>query len=87
MPAGCRTRLEKQDLLDRSNPQNPVSFGLRIDSTISDRLFVAPFAGVEWVATDHFSVSIVPRLERPIGGSVGAGARRPAHRGLELVLL
>ena len=64
-----RIRLEKQDLLDRSDPQNPISFGLRIDSATSDRLFVAPFAGVEWVATDHFSVSIVPRLEMPIGGS------------------
>ena len=64
-----RTRYEKQDLLDRSDPQNPVSFGLRIESGQSDRLFVAPFAGVEWIATDHLSVSVLPRLELPIGGS------------------
>jgi hypothetical protein len=64
-----QTRFEKQDLLDRSDPQNPVSFGLRIESSHSDRLFVAPFAGVEWLASDHFSVSVLPRLELPIGGS------------------
>lgn len=82
-----RTRLEKQDLLDRSDPQNPVSFGLRIDSTISDRLFVAPFAGVEWVATDHFSVSIVPRLELPIGGSLAPALVVPLTVGWSWYLL
>jgi len=64
-----RTSSSSQDLIDVSDPQNPVSFGLRIDPARTDRLFLAPFAGVEWIATDHFSVSIVPRLEVPVGSS------------------
>jgi hypothetical protein len=64
-----RTSYDRQDLLDVSDPQNPVSYGLRLDPVQVNRIFVAPFAGIEWVATDHLSVSLVPRLELPLGSS------------------
>jgi len=82
-----RTSSSNQDLIDLSNPQNPVSFGLNIEPTRTDRFFVAPFAGLEWVATDHFSVSVVPRLELPIGSGSSAAIVFPFTLGFSWYLL
>ena len=62
-----RVSVTKQDLVDRSDPQRPASYGIRIGDERTNHLFVAPFAGLEWVATDRLSFSVVPRLELPFG--------------------
>ena len=44
-----------------------VSFvALQFDDSTTHRPFVAPFAGVEWQATDHLSFSVLARLEVPV---------------------
>jgi hypothetical protein len=82
-----RTSVSRQDLLDQSDPGRPVSFGVRIDSTRDDRLVVAPSAGVEWLVTDRFSISVVPRAELPVASSSFAAITIPVAVGWSWYLL
>jgi len=49
-------------LVDVSDPTSPRSFGLRLGDRTVDGIVVAPVAGVEWIATDHLSFAITPRI-------------------------
>ena len=82
-----RTSVTRQDLVDRSDPRRPVSFGIRIEDEETHRAFVAPFAGVEWFATDRLSISVVPRLELAIGASTAPAVVVPFAVGWSWFLL
>ena len=55
------------DLVDVSDPTSPRSFGLRLGDRTVDGIVVAPVAGVEWIATDHLSFAITPRIDFLLG--------------------
>jgi hypothetical protein len=61
-----QTTTRKQDLVPRPGGESFVPLGFA--NQRADRLFVAPFAGVEWQVVDHVSLSLLPRLEVPVGG-------------------
>jgi hypothetical protein len=82
-----RTSYTKQDLVDRTDPQRPVSYGLRIEAVNSNRLLLAPSAGVEWLVTDHLSISIVPRLEIQVGAASSTAIAVPLAIGWSWYLL
>lgn len=82
-----RTTVTRQDLLDQSDPGHPVSFGVRIDTARDDRLVVAPSAGIEWLVTDRFSISVVPRAELPLASSSFAAITIPIAVGWSWYLL
>jgi hypothetical protein len=67
----AHTRATNRDLLDTSDPRAPVS-RLSLADGSSDALLLAPFAGLEWLATDHLRFSIVPRLEMLVGAASGS---------------
>ncbi len=67
----AHTRAANRDLLDTSDPRAPVS-RLTLADGSSDALLLAPFAGLEWLATDHLRFSIVPRLEVLVGAASGS---------------
>jgi hypothetical protein len=67
----AHTRATNRDLLDTSDPRAPVS-RLSLADGGSDELLLAPFAGLEWLATDHLRFSIVPRLELLVGATSGS---------------
>lgn len=58
------TRLisNRLDLVDVT-PAVPRSFGLTLGDGTIDSVVVAPMAGLEWVASDHLSFAITPRVE------------------------
>jgi hypothetical protein len=61
-----QTTTRKQDLVPRPGGESFVP--LEFANQRADRLFIAPFAGVEWQVADHVSLSLLPRLEVPVGG-------------------
>lgn len=49
--------------IDDTDPANPVDYGLALPSFTTDNVVIAPLAGIEWAAGDHWSVSLLPRFE------------------------
>jgi hypothetical protein len=82
-----RSSVTKQDLVDRSDPRGPVSYGIRIADQRTNDLFVAPFAGIEWLATDRLSLSVVPRLEFAFGARTAPAVVVPFAVGWSWFLL
>jgi len=69
MPVGVdvgwtHTSLTERDLL---GTPGRASLGLNLGDGTSDQLSLAPFIGLEWLATDRLSFSIVPRVELLVG--------------------
>ena len=76
-----RESLDRRDLLDVSDPANVHSFGLGLQPKIVNALVLAPVAGVEWQFADHWSVSVLPRLEFLVGGGSRLGLIVPVSVG------
>lgn len=53
--------------IDDSNAANPVDYGLDLPAFTTDNVVIAPLAGVEWAAGDHWSISLLPRFELLVG--------------------
>ena len=77
----------RRDLVDVSNPRAPTSFGLHLGDGSSDHLLLAPFVGLEWLASDHLSLSVVPRLELLVGTGSTLGVVVPLTIGWSWYLL
>jgi hypothetical protein len=58
-----RVLFERMDLVDVSNPSSPRSFGLALGDRNVDSVVLAPVVGLEWMASDHLSFAITPRVE------------------------
>lgn len=58
----------RRDLIDVSAPGNEHSLGLGLRDRVTDSLMLAPVTGVEWQFTDHWTVSVMPRLQFAVGG-------------------
>lgn len=71
----------KRDLLDVSDPSNVHSFGLGLQDRTTDSLVLAPVVGVEWQFADHWSVSVMPRVELLVGGTNRVGLLVPVTIG------
>ncbi|WP_143828007.1 hypothetical protein [Anaeromyxobacter sp. Fw109-5] len=65
---GSAAGTARRDLMDVSVPGNEHSFGLGLRDRATDSLVLAPVAGVEWQVTDHWTVSVMPRLQFVVGG-------------------
>jgi hypothetical protein len=65
-----QTATRNQDLVPRPGGDSFVP--LQFAGDRADRPYVAPFAGVEWQVSDHVSLSLLPRLEVPVGGGTAA---------------
>jgi hypothetical protein len=76
-----RTSFARRDLIDGSVPGNEHSFGLGLRDRVSDTLVVAPVAGVEWQLADHWSISVMPRLELLVGVPTNLAAVLPVTVG------
>ncbi len=76
-----RESFSHRDLLDVSDPGNVHSFGLGLQDKTEDALVIAPVAGVEWQFADHWSVSVMPRLQLLIGGANRVGLLVPVSVG------
>lgn len=76
-----RETFTRRDLLDVSDPANVHSFGLGLQDQTTDSLVVAPVAGVEWQFADHWSVSVMPRVQVLVGGSSRVGLLVPVTVG------
>jgi hypothetical protein len=65
------TRLisDRLDLVDMA-PALPRSFGLPLGSRSTDHLVASALAGLEWVASDHLSFAITPRVELAFGAGL-----------------
>jgi hypothetical protein len=74
----------RRDLIDVSVPGNEHSFGLGLRDRTSDSLVLAPVAGLEWQLTDHWTVSVMPRLQFVVGGSNWLGLLVPVSVGYSL---
>jgi len=55
------------DVLNDAQPSNVFSYGLGLPNYSSDNLVVSPCAGLEWMAGDHYSVSLLPRVQFLVG--------------------
>jgi len=75
------TTATNRDLLNTSNPAGATSFGLTLGDGASNQLLVAPFAGIEWLASDHFRISVMPHLEFLVGGGSTVGLVVPLTLG------
>jgi hypothetical protein len=64
-----RDNFTQRDLFDVSDPDNVHSFGLGLQDHTIDALVLAPLVGVEWQFADHWSVSVLPRVQFFMGGS------------------
>jgi hypothetical protein len=64
-----RESYTRRDLLDVSDPANVHSFGLPLQDRTTDSFVVAPLAGVEWQFADHWSLSVMPRVQFLVGGT------------------
>ncbi len=53
--------------LDDSDPSNITAYSFKLANVNDDNLVVAPFAGIEWAAGDHWSFSLLPRFEYLLG--------------------
>jgi hypothetical protein len=71
----------RRDLIDVSLPGNEHSFGLGLQDRSSDALVLAPVAGIEWQVADHWSVSVMPRVQLLVGGTSWAGLIVPVTVG------
>jgi hypothetical protein len=92
IPAGLdlgwvHTSATNRDLLDTSDPRGASSFGLALGDGRSDQALVAPLVGVEWLATDHLSFSLVPRFEFLVGAHSTFGVVVPLTIGWSWYLL
>lgn len=76
-----RETFTRRDLLDVSDPGNIHSFGLGLGDRRSDALVLAPVAGLEWQVGDHWSVSVMPRVQFLIGATNGTGFVVPVSVG------
>ncbi len=76
-----RETFDRRDLLDVSDPGNVHSFGLGLQQRVVNALVLAPVAGVEWQFADHWSVSVLPRVEFIVGGSSRIGLVVPVGVG------
>jgi hypothetical protein len=76
-----RETFTRRDLLDVSDPRNAHSFGLGLRDETSNSLILAPVAGVEWQFADHWSVSVMPRVQFLVGGTTRVGLLVPATVG------
>src|SRR5512138_172473 len=76
-----RESFSHRDLLDVSDPGNVHSFGLGLPDRTEDALVIAPVAGVEWQFADHWSLSVMPRLQLLIGGANRVGLLVPVSVG------
>ena len=79
MPVGfevgwAHTSVSSRDLVD---PATGASLGLVSSEGGRDQLLLAPFAGLEWAATDHLTFSIIPRLELLVGSQSTVGVVVP----------
>jgi hypothetical protein len=74
----------RRDLIDVSTPGNEHSFGLGLRDHATDALVLAPVAGIEWQFTDHWTVSIMPRLQYVVGGVNRLGLLVPVSVGYSL---
>jgi hypothetical protein len=79
-----RETFTRRDLLDVSDPGNVHSFGLGLQDRTTDALVLAPVLGVEWQFADHWTVSIMPRLQYVIGGVNRLGLLVPVSVGYSL---
>jgi hypothetical protein len=77
----------KRDLLDVSDPRAPTSLGLTLGDGTADHVLLAPSLGLEWLATDHLSFSIMPRLELLLGTGSTVGVVVPLTVGWSWYLL
>lgn len=80
-----RTSIRNQDLLPRPGGESFVP--VRFPNESSHRLFIAPFTGVEWQVADHLSVSLLPRVEVPLGGAASVAFVAPLLVGWSWFLL
>jgi hypothetical protein len=76
-----RETFTRRDLLDVSDPSNVHSFGLGLRDQTSNSLILAPVAGVEWQFADHWSVSVMPRVQFLVGGTSRVGLLVPVTVG------
>lgn len=76
-----REAFTRRDLLDVSDPGNVHSFGLGLQDRTTNSLVLAPLVGVEWQFADHWSVSVVPRVQFFLGGSNRVGLFVPVSVG------
>lgn len=76
-----RETFTRRDLLDVSDPANVHSFGLGLRDRSTDSLVLAPVAGVEWQFADHWSVSVMPRLQFLVGATNRIGLFVPVTVG------
>lgn len=76
-----RETFTRRDLLDVSDQANVHSFGLGLPDQTTDSLVVAPVAGVEWQFADHWSVSVMPRVQFLVGGASRVGLLVPVTVG------
>ena len=53
--------------LDPSSPAGPIDYELDLPAFRTDNVVLAPVAGIEWAAGDHWSISLLPRLELLLG--------------------
>lgn len=74
----------RRNLIDVSVPGNEHSFGLGLRDRATDSLVLAPVAGVEWQFTDHWTVSVMPRLQFVVGGVNRLGLLVPVTVGYSL---
>jgi hypothetical protein len=76
-----RETFSRRDLLDVSDPSNVHSFGLGLQDRTIDSLMLAPVVGVEWQFADHWSVSLLPRVQFFLGGASRIGLLVPLSVG------
>lgn len=53
--------------IDDASPDNPFDYGLSLADVSVASLVAAPVAGIEWAGGDHWSISVLPRIEFLIG--------------------
>ncbi len=76
----------RRDLLDVSDPGNVHSFGLGLQDQTAQSFVLAPVAGLEWQFADHWSVSLMPRVQFFWGGSSRIGLLVPVTAGFSWYL-
>lgn len=63
--------------IDDTSPANAVDYRLDLQDFSTDNLIIAPLAGIEWAAGDHWSVSILPRVQLLLGPDMTYGVTIP----------
>lgn len=57
------TILSRLEHWDDTQPGGAVGYGLELADVARDYLLVSPLIGLEWAAGDHWSLSLLPRLQ------------------------